>query len=43
MYDINNGMQEGYAYRRTLGGYMHLHFGYNPQAAREFINYCLER
>jgi len=43
MYDINNGTQEGYVYRRVLGGYMHLHFGFNPQAAQQFVNYCRER
>ena len=42
MYRVSNGTLEGYASRRVLGGYMHLHFGYSPQAAREFINYCLE-
>lgn len=42
MYDVNNGSQEGYLYRRVLGGYMHLHFGYSPEVARAFINYCRE-
>lgn len=42
MYQVNNGTTEGYAYRRVLGGYMHLHFGFTPQVAAEFINYCRE-
>lgn len=43
-YEITSGAvgKEGYAYRRVLGGYMHLHFGFSPQVASEFINYCLE-
>jgi len=39
-YAVNNGTREGYSYRKTLGGYMHLHFGYSPLAVREFINFC---
>jgi len=42
IYQVNNGAQEGYNYRRVLGGYMHLHFGYSPQVATAFINYCRE-
>lgn len=42
IYQVNNGTQEGYSYRRVLGGYMHLHFGYSPQVAAAFINYCRE-
>lgn len=42
IYDVNNGTREGYRYRRVLGGYMHLHFGYSPQVAAAFINYCRE-
>ncbi len=41
-YEVNNGSREGYTYRRVLGGYMHLHFGYAPQVVHEFINYCRE-
>ncbi|OGR17594.1 MAG: cobyrinic acid a,c-diamide synthase [Desulfobacterales bacterium GWB2_56_26] len=39
-YAVNNGTREGYSYRKTLGGYMHLHFGFSPAAVREFINFC---
>ena len=42
IYQVNNGAQEGYNYRRVLGGYMHLHFGFSPQVATAFINYCRE-
>jgi cobyrinic acid a,c-diamide synthase len=42
IYRVNNGTTEGYAYRKVLGGYMHLHFGFAPQVAEEFINYCRE-
>ncbi|SDO97240.1 cobyrinate a,c-diamide synthase [Desulforhopalus singaporensis] len=43
IYRVNNDTQEGYQYRRVLGGYMHLHFGYSPDVASAFINYCLEK
>ncbi|MFT5700665.1 MAG: cobyrinic acid a,c-diamide synthase [Desulforhopalus sp.] len=42
IYKVNNGSREGYNYRRVLGGYMHLHFGYSPEVATAFINYCRE-
>ena len=42
IYQVNNGTQEGYSYRRVLGGYMHLHFGYSPEVTTAFINYCRE-
>ncbi len=32
---------EGYRYKNVLGSYVHLHFGSNPQVAKNFINYCL--
>jgi len=31
---------EGYAVRRTLGGYIHLHFGSAPQAAAALVETC---
>lgn len=40
IYQVNNGSQEGYCYKNVLGGYMHHHFGYNPQVVMEFINHC---
>jgi len=40
IYKVNNGSREGYCYKNVLGGYMHHHFGYNPQVVQEFINYC---
>jgi cobyrinic acid a,c-diamide synthase len=42
LYQVDNSTMEGYSYRKVLGGYMHLHFGFAPQVAREFINYCRE-
>lgn len=42
IYQVNNGTREGYAYRKVLGGYMHLHFGFTPQVVEEFINFCRE-
>ncbi len=42
VYQVNNRFAEGYQYKRTLGGYMHLHFGYSKDAVAEFINYCRE-
>ncbi|MFH0782425.1 MAG: cobyrinate a,c-diamide synthase [Pseudomonadota bacterium] len=42
IYEVNNGTREGYAHRKVLGGYMHLHFGFAPQVVKEFINYCRE-
>ncbi|MBU1568401.1 MAG: cobyrinate a,c-diamide synthase [Proteobacteria bacterium] len=42
IYAANNGSSEGYAQRKVLGGYMHLHFGSAPQVVQEFINFCRE-
>lgn len=42
IYAVNNGSSEGYTYKKALGGYMHLHFGFNPLVAEHFINYCRE-
>ena len=32
--------REGYRYNNVLGGYLHLHFGYNQQMAVEFVRAC---
>ncbi len=40
IYAVNNGTREGYAYRKVLGGYMHLHFGFSPRVVSEFVNFC---
>ncbi len=37
LYTVNNNTEEGYRYKNVLGGYMHLHFGFNPQALTEFV------
>ena len=42
IYAVNNNTQEGYSYRKVLGGYMHLHFGYSPQVAENFVKFCRE-
>lgn len=40
VYRVNNGQEEGYRYKNVLGGYMHLHFGYNPHMVKSFISHC---
>lgn len=40
IYQVNNDTLEGYCHKNVLGGYMHLHFGYCPQMAIQFINHC---
>ncbi len=42
-YVLADGRHEGYRIKHTLGGYLHLHFGFNPQAAENFVRFCLER
>lgn len=42
VYSVDNGSAEGYRLGNTIGGYMHLHFGFNPQAARNFIQFCTQ-
>ncbi len=42
IYNLSNGTSEGYSHRKVLGGYMHLHFGFQPQVVKEFINFCRE-
>jgi len=39
VYVVNNGTSEGYTYKKVLGGYMHLHFGFAPRLAEEFIHF----
>ena len=45
IYAVNssvNGDQsrEGYRHNNVLGGYLHLHFGFNPRMAVEFVRAC---
>ena len=40
LYSVNNGAREGYSYKNVIGGYMHLHFGYSPQVAVDFVKGC---
>ena len=37
IYDINETHPEGYQYKNVLGGYLHLHFGFNPKAITTMI------
>ncbi len=37
LYAVNNDTEEGYSYKNVLGGYLHLHFGFNPGALIEFV------
>ncbi len=45
IYAVNSGVygddsREGYRYNNVLGGYLHLHFGFNPSMAVEFVRAC---
>ncbi|MEA3548279.1 MAG: cobyrinate a,c-diamide synthase [Thermodesulfobacteriota bacterium] len=37
VYRLNNGRLEGYRIRKTLGSYLHLHFGGTPRAIDSFV------
>lgn len=39
IYSVNDAF-EGYSVGSTVGGYMHLHFGYNREAVSHFIKHC---
>jgi cobyrinic acid a,c-diamide synthase len=40
VYRLQDGREEGYQIRNTLGSYLHLHFGQTPEAARCFVEGC---
>ncbi len=40
VYTVATTTAEGYRQNNVIGGYMHLHFGSNTGAARNFINFC---
>ncbi len=42
IYAVNNETEEGYRYKNVLGGYMHLHFGFSPQAITDFVKASLK-
>ncbi len=47
VYSIKDGAgnsieDEGYSIHNTLGSYIHVHFGSNPEIAGHLINYCKE-
>lgn len=39
-YRLGDGRQEGYQINNTLGGYLHLHFGFSPEAAANLVRFC---
>lgn len=41
LYDVDNGATEGYQYKNVLGGYLHLHLGFNPEAVKNISQYLL--
>lgn len=40
---LNGAGDKGFRFRNTYGSYIHLHFGSNPDAARNFVNSVKER
>ncbi len=43
VYLLQDGREEGYQIKNTLGSYLHLHFGQTPEAARNFVALCQEQ
>ena len=41
-YILDDGRVEGYLVNNTLAGYVHLHWGRTPQAARNFVRTCAQ-
>ena len=39
-YILDDGRAEGYTYKNTLAGYVHLHWGRTPQVAEHFVQIC---
>ena len=40
-YKLADGSAEGYKIKNTLGGYLHLHFGFDVEAIKSFVGVCL--
>ncbi|MDH4321416.1 MAG: hypothetical protein OEV73_07960 [Desulfobulbaceae bacterium] len=40
VYRLADGSMEGYRINNTLGGYLHLHFGFNVEAVQNFLGAC---
>ena len=40
VYELADGSAEGYRIQNTLGGYLHLHFGFNVEAVQNFLGAC---
>lgn len=43
VFRLQDGREEGYRVKNTVGGYLHLHFGRTPEAARHFVDLCRKR
>jgi cobyrinic acid a,c-diamide synthase len=41
VYALDDGRSEGYLLGNTLAGYVHLHWGGSPEAARSFVRAML--
>ncbi len=39
-YKLDDGRSEGYTYKNTLAGYVHLHWGQTPEVAENFVQTC---
>ncbi len=42
IFSVNNGKMEGYRWKNVVGGYMHLHFGFAPQAIDNLLSSALK-
>jgi len=47
IYNVDNrkgaeGKEEGFMKRNTLGSYIHLHWGSNPEIPQNFVRFCRE-
>lgn len=40
---INDGGMEGYRWKNVVGGYMHLHFGFSPQAIANLLQSAINK
>jgi len=40
VFKLSSGKHEGYRIKNTLGGYIHIHFGFSPEAAESFVKFC---
>ncbi len=40
VFRLSDGKYEGYRIKNTMGGYIHIHFGFSPEAAENFVEFC---